>query len=67
MYCGRVDSLGVGGIHGLPHEGEDILVSVAPAEEAIARVANGGITNGYAVIPLQWLALNRMRLRTLWR
>ncbi len=67
MYCGRVDSLGVGGIHGLPHEGEDILVSVAPAEEAIARVANGGITNAYAVIPLQWLALNRVRLRTLWR
>jgi ADP-ribose pyrophosphatase len=67
MYCGRVDSRGLGGIHGLAHEGEDILVSVVPAEEAIARVANGDISNGYAVIPLQWLALNRARLRTLWR
>lgn len=67
MYCGRVDSRGVGGVHGLPHEGEDILVSVVPADEAIARVAGGEIANGYAVIPLQWLALNRERLRTLWR
>lgn len=67
MYCGRVDSRGLGGIHGLAHEGEDILVSVVLAEEAIACAANGEINNGYAVIPLQWLALNRARLRTLWR
>lgn len=66
MYCGRVDSRGVGGIHGLAHEGEDILVGVVPADEAIARVANGGISNGYAVIPLQWLALNRERLQKKW-
>lgn len=66
MYCGRVDSRGVGGIHGLPHEGEDILVSVVPADDAIARVASGAIANGYAVIPLQWLALNRERLRKKW-
>ena len=39
MYCGRVDSQGVGGVHGLSHEGEDILVSVVPADEAIAHVA----------------------------
>ena len=67
MYCGRVDSTGAGGIHGLPHEGEDILVSVVPADEAIARVADGPVANGYAVIPLQWLALNRERLRKKWR
>ena len=66
MYCGRVDSRGVGGIHGLTHEGEDILVGVVPADEAIARVANGSISNGYAVIPLQWLALNRERLQKKW-
>lgn len=66
MYCGRIDSRGVGGIHGLAHEGEDILVGVVPADEAIARVANGVISNGYAVIPLQWLALNRERLQKKW-
>lgn len=66
MYCGRVDSQGVGGVHGLSHEGEDILVSVVPADEAIARVADGQIANGYGVIPLQWLALNRERLRKKW-
>lgn len=67
MYCGRVDSKNVGGIHGLPHEGEDILVSVVPTDEAIARATDGPIANGYAVIPLQWLALNRQRLRKQWR
>ncbi len=67
MYCGRIDAKDAGGIHGLPHEGEDILVSVVPTDEAIARVANGQIANGYAVIPLQWLALNRERLRKKWR
>ncbi|MFQ5995116.1 MAG: NUDIX domain-containing protein [Acidiferrobacterales bacterium] len=66
MYCGRVDSGGVGGIHGLEHEGEDILVSVLSADVAIAQVASGQIANAYAIIPLQWLALNRERLREAW-
>ena len=66
MFCGCVDSSGAGGIHGLAEEGEDILVSVVPAFEAIARVGDGGVVSGYAVIPLQWLAINRERLRAAW-
>lgn len=66
MFCGRVDSAGVGGIHGLAHEGEDIRVTVVPAGEAIAHVTDGTVISGYAVIPLQWLALNRERLRNEW-
>jgi len=66
MFCGRVDSAGVGGIHGLAHEGEDIRVSVVPAVEAIAQMNDGAVISGYAVIPLQWLALNRERLRSEW-
>jgi ADP-ribose pyrophosphatase len=66
MFCGRVDSDGVGGIHGLAHEGEDIRVTVVPAVGAIAHVNDGAVMSGYAVIPLQWLALNRERLRAKW-
>jgi ADP-ribose pyrophosphatase len=66
MFCGRVDSAGVGGIHGLAHEGEDIRVTVVPAGEAIDKVNGGAVMSGYAVIPLQWLALNRERLRAEW-
>ena len=67
MFCGRVDSEGVGGIHGLDHEDEDIRAVVIPAEEAIAKVMSGGIVSGYGVIPLLWLALNRDDLRRRWR
>lgn len=67
MYCGQVDSAGIGGVHGLAHEHEDIRAFVLPAEEALARLARGELVNAPAVMSLQWLALNRERLRKLWR
>ncbi len=67
FFCGRVDSAGAGGIHGLDHEGEDIRVVVLTSDEALARLEAGEIINANAVLPLQWLALNRERLRGIWR
>ena len=67
FFCGRVDSAGAGGIHGLAHEGEDIRVVVLTSDEALARLEAGEIINANAVLPLQWLALNRVRLKQLWR
>lgn len=67
FFCGRVDSSGAGGIHGLAHEGEDIRVVVMTSDEALARLEAGEIINANAVLPLQWLALNRDRLKQLWR
>lgn len=67
LFCGRVDSSGVGGIFGLEHEGEDIRVSVAPLDDALARVASGDINSSIAIIGLQWLALNRTKLQARWR
>jgi ADP-ribose pyrophosphatase len=67
MFCGRVDSQGLGGIHGLDHEGEDIRAVVLPLDEALKSVAEGGITSAYAVIPLLWLGANREDLRARWR
>ena len=66
LYCGRVDSDGLGGIHGLEHEDEDIRVFVDKTDQALARLARGEIENSLAIIALQWLALNRDRLRQQW-
>ena len=66
MFCGRVDSRGVGGIHGLDDEDEDIRVIVEPTDRALERLARGGIDNAITVVALQWLALNRARLRAQW-
>ena len=66
LYCGRVDSAGGGGIHGLPHEHEDIRAFTLPLDDALARLARGEIANASAMMTLQWLALNRERLKKLW-
>ena len=66
LYCGRVDSEGVGGLHGLADEHEDIRAFSLPLDAALERLARGEIVNGNAVMTLQWLALNRARLKTLW-
>ena len=66
LYCGRLDSEGVGGLHGLDHEHEDIRAFALPVQEALDRLARGEIVNANAVMTLQWLALNRERLRKAW-
>jgi len=63
LYCGLVDSDGIGGIHGLAHENEDIRVLVTESEQAFAWVREGRIRSSATIIALQWLELNRPRLR----
>ncbi len=67
MFCGRVDSTGAGGVHGLDEEHEDIRAFVLPADEALARLAHGEYVNAPIVMSLQWFALNRDRLRRKWQ
>ncbi|MAF48365.1 MAG: NUDIX domain-containing protein [Rhodospirillales bacterium] len=66
MFCGRVDSTSAGGISGVAHEGEYIRVFTASSEEAFAMLDSGRIENGMTIIALQWLKLNRDRLRDAW-
>ena len=66
LYCARVDSTGLGGIHGLDEEGEDIRVTTFSIDEAIALLDQGRIVNAKTIIALQWLALNRDRLHSRW-
>lgn len=67
LYCGRTDAAGLGGVHGLAEEDEDIRVSVVPLADALARVRAQAIGNSPALIALLWLALERDRLRATWR
>lgn len=67
LYCGKVSSEQAGGIHGLAHEGEDIRVFTLPFTEAWKLLESGGINSAAPMIALQWLALNRERLRRIWR
>ncbi len=66
VYLGRVDSAGAGGIHGLESESEDIRVVPVSFDEAMAWLAAGRIMASPAIIALQWLALNRDRVRERW-
>jgi ADP-ribose pyrophosphatase len=66
LFCGRVTGAGVGGVHGLDSEGEDILVHAVPREEALALLAQDRIPNGHTLIALQWLQLHGPRLREHW-
>lgn len=66
LFVGRVDSAGLGGLHGLAHEGEDIRVLVMPRVEALAACRDGRIANAITLIALQWLALNAEALARRW-
>lgn len=66
LFCGRVDSRGVGGVHGLVEEHENICVRVVSYEVALQALAAGFIRDATSTIALQWLQLNRDELRKRW-
>jgi len=66
IYCARVDSRSVGGVHGLPHEQEDIRAFVRPLDDALADLTAGRIDNAITLIGLQHLALHRAALKARW-
>lgn len=66
LFCGRIDSNGLGGHHGLSEEGEDIRVVIKPFEEAWVELNQGGLGNSITIIGLLWLKLNRDELRRRW-
>lgn len=66
LFCGRVDSAGAGGIHGLDSDDEDIRVMTLPFAEVSTWLADGRLNVALLIIALQWLALNRDTLRAKW-
>jgi len=66
LFCGRVDTSGLGGIHGLAEEGEDIRASVWPITDALELLDTGRICNSMTLIALQWLARYHRGLTHKW-
>ena len=66
LFCGRTVTAGVGAVHGLATENEDILVHQVSREDAMALVAADRIPNAHTLISLQWLCLHGDDLRRRW-
>jgi len=63
IVCALVDSDQAEGIHGVAHEGEDIKVLVVDFADLHDLMSSGKICAAIPLIALQWLQLNRERLR----
>lgn len=63
LFCGLVDCLGLGGVHGLDEENEDILVHVLPFARAWKLLEAGRLDNAMCLIAFYWLARERASLR----
>jgi len=66
LFLGKVDTSNVGGIHGLDDEHEDIMVTTAKFDEVFRMVEDGRIESGIPIIAIQWLYINRDKLRKNW-
>ncbi|WP_111642987.1 NUDIX domain-containing protein [Marinimicrobium alkaliphilum] len=63
VVCAFADLSEAVGVHGLDEEHEDIKVHVLPAQVVFDNLYGGRLNNAAALIALQWLQLNRPRLR----
>lgn len=66
IFCGRVRRTASGKLHGLQHEGEDILVHLVPRAVALQLLAENRIPNGHTLIALQWLLIHGDAVRERW-
>lgn len=67
LFCAKVDASKAGGVHGLAAENEDIEVNVVPFARIEQMLKDDVLNNAKTIIGLQWLVLNRDRLRRDWR
>lgn len=63
LFCALGDLSQAGGVHGLADENEDIRLHCFPADDVFKELLNGRFNNAAALICLQWLQMNRLRLR----
>jgi ADP-ribose pyrophosphatase len=67
LFCGKVDTRDVGGLHGLASEDEDISVTAMTFDAAYQLLLDGKILSAIPIIALQWLYINRSQLRQDWK
>ncbi len=66
IYFARTETEGLGGIHGIDEEGEDIRVHVVSSDTAFDWLDQGRIDSALPIIALQWFRLNRDKIRKQW-
>jgi ADP-ribose pyrophosphatase len=66
IYFARTETDGLGGIHGIDEEGEDIRVHIVSSDTAFDWLDQGRIDSALPIIALQWFRLNRDRIRQQW-
>jgi ADP-ribose pyrophosphatase len=65
IFLAAVDAARVPAQAGAAHETEHTRPIRVPIEAAVAALSEGRVHNGYLIVALQWLALNRDRLSEL--
>lgn len=63
LFCALIDSAGLGGVHGLDEEHEDIRVHVLGFAPAWELLEAGRLDNAMSLIAFHWLAGQRASLR----
>ncbi|NOQ93175.1 MAG: NUDIX domain-containing protein [Methylophaga sp.] len=63
LFYGKVDTRNVGGFHGLDDEDEDISVTTMKFDEVYQLLLDGKILSAIPIIAIQWLFINRDKLR----
>lgn len=63
LFYGRVDTSDIGGIHGLDHEDEDIFVTTMKFDKVYKLLLDGKILSAIPIIAIQWLFINRDKIR----
>ena len=67
LYCGKFDINHVqSGIYGLDEENEDIRVFTLSYHQLVDCLTSGKINSAAPIIAVQWLMMNRERIRKLW-
>ncbi|PHS70373.1 MAG: ADP-ribose diphosphatase [Methylophaga sp.] len=66
LFCGKVDTSHVGGVHGLDDEDEDIAVTTLKFDEVYQLLLDGKIISAIPIIAIQWLFINRDKIRQQW-
>ena len=62
LFVAEADLEGIGGIHGLAEEGEDIRAVAVPLSEAYAATLDGRIRDTKTILMIQWLMLHKERI-----
>ena len=66
LFAAPADLSRAGGVHGVPEEGENIRVNVISLNQALQLITSGRINNAPCMLALQWLAMNKARLKQKW-